>query len=45
MGEADEDEFAENGFTDDFGQVLRDVYRDCETEKEAVKLQRMIDDY
>lgn len=45
MGEADEDEFAENDPTDDLGQVIRDAYRDCETEKEAAKLQRMIDDH
>ncbi|XP_022680679.1 uncharacterized protein LOC101759230, partial [Setaria italica] len=45
MGEADEDEFAENDPTDDLGQVIRDAHRDCETEKEAAKLQRMIDDH
>ncbi|XP_014660901.1 uncharacterized protein LOC101772603, partial [Setaria italica] len=45
MGEADEDEFAENDPTDDLGQVIQDAYRDCETEKEAAKLQRMIDDH
>lgn len=43
MGKADEDEFAENGPTNDLRQVLRDAHRDCETEKEAAKLQRMID--
>jgi len=45
MGEADEDEFAKNSPTDDLGQVIRDAHRDCETEKEAAKLQRMIDDH
>ena len=37
--------FAEDGHTDDLGQVLRDAPRDCETQKEASKLQRMIDDH
>src|SRR5688572_26110372 len=44
-GEADGDEFAEDGHTDDLGQVLRDAHRDCKTQTEVSKLQRMIDDH
>jgi len=45
MGEADEEEFAEDGPIDDLGQVLRDAQKDCETEKESEKLQHRIDDH
>ena len=45
MGEADEDEFAEDDPIYDLGQVLWDARRDCEIEKESEKLQHMIDDH
>src|SRR5688572_17949006 len=45
MGEADEDEFAEDGPIDDLGQVLRDAHRDCEIEKKSKKLKCMINDH
>ena len=44
MGEADEEEFVEDGPVDDLGQVLRDAQKDCKTKKESKKLQRVIDD-
>lgn len=44
MGEAEEG-FADDGPNNDLGQVLRDAWKDCESQKESEKLQCMIEDH
>jgi hypothetical protein len=44
MGEVDRDA-GDNNAADDLGQMLQDAKEDCESEKEAHKLERMLEDH
>ena len=43
MGEAKEEVVAEDESADDLGQAIHDVQRECESEKEKIKFERMLD--
>jgi ribosomal protein L34 len=47
MGEAEEEARAEDTLTEDdaLGDVIRDAQRDCESEKEKAKFDRMLEDH
>ena len=47
MGEAEEEAGAEDTLTEDdaLGDVIRDAQRDCESEKEKAKFDRMLEDH
>ena len=45
MGEAEEEVGAEDEPTDDIGQAIRDVQRECESEKEKIKFECMLEDH
>src|SRR5688572_3982454 len=45
MGEAEEETVAEEGATDDLGQVFRDAKEDCKNVKESKKFEPMLDDH
>jgi hypothetical protein len=44
MGEAKEKVAAEDEPADDLGQVIRDAQRECESEKEKIKFEWMLED-
>jgi hypothetical protein len=44
MGEAKEEVAAEDEPADDLGQVIRDAQRECESEMEKIKFERMLED-
>ena len=43
MGEAEEEVVAEDEPADDLGQAIRDAQRECESEKEKIKFERMLE--
>jgi len=43
--EEPEADAAENEPTDDLGQALRDAREDCDSEKERIKFQQMLEDH
>ena len=45
MGEAEEEVAAEDEPADDLSQVIRDAQRECESEKEKIKFERMLEDH
>jgi hypothetical protein len=45
MGESKEEVAAEDEPADDLGQVIRDTQRECESEKEKIKFERMLEDH
>ena len=45
MGEAEEEEGAEDEPADDLGQAIRDAQRECESEKEKIKFEHMPEDH
>jgi hypothetical protein len=45
MGEAEEEVGAEEEPADDLGQTIRDAQRECESEKEKNKFDRMLEDH
>ena len=46
MGEVDEEEVEGEGEpADDLGQAIRDAQRECESEKEKIKFDRMLEDH
>ena len=45
MGEAEEEVAAEDEPTDDLGQGIRDAQRECESKKEKIKFERMLEDH
>jgi hypothetical protein len=45
MGEAEEEVAAEDEPADDLGQVIHDAQRECESEKEKIKFERMVEDH
>ena len=45
MGEAEEEVVAEDEPADDLGQAIRDAQRECESEKEKIKFERMLEDH
>jgi hypothetical protein len=45
MGKAEEEAAAEDEPIDDLGQVIRDSQRECESEKEKIKFERMLEDH
>ena len=45
MGEAEEEVGAEDEPADDLGQAIRDAQRECESEKEKIKFERMLEDH
>jgi hypothetical protein len=45
MGEAEEEVAAEGEPADDLSQAIRDAQRECESEKEKIKFERMLEDY
>ena len=45
MGEAEEEVAAEDESADDLCQVIRDTQRECESEKEKIKFEQMLEDH
>jgi hypothetical protein len=47
MGEAEEERAAKEEVesADDLGRVIRDAQRECESEKEKIKFERMLEDH
>ena len=45
MGEAKEEVVAEDEPADDLGQAIRDAQRECESEKEKIKFEGMLEDH
>ena len=45
MEEAEEEVAAEDEPADDLCQVIRDAQRECESEKEKIKFERMLEDH
>ena len=45
MGEAEEEVVVEDEPADDLGQAIRDAQRECESEKEKIKLEHMLEDH
>ena len=45
MGKAKEEVATEDELTDDLGQAIRDAQRECESEKEKIKFERMLEDH
>ena len=45
MGEAEEEVAVEEEPTDDLGQAIRDAQRECESDKEKIKFERMLEDH
>jgi hypothetical protein len=45
MGEAEEEVVAEDEPTDDLGQAIHDAQRECESENEKIKFERMLEDH
>jgi hypothetical protein len=45
MGEAEEEAAAEDELTDDLGQAIHDAQRECKSEKEKIKFERMLEDH
>ena len=45
MGEAKKEIAAEDEPTNDLGQAIRDAQRECESEKEKIKFERMLEDH
>ena len=45
MGEAEEEVAAEDEPDDDLGQAIYDAQRECESEKEKIKFERMLEDH
>jgi hypothetical protein len=45
MGEAKEEVTAEDEPIDDLGQAIHDAQRECESDKEKIKFERMLDDH
>ena len=45
MGEAEEEVGVEDEPANDLGQVIRDAQRECESEKEKIKFDRMLEDH
>jgi hypothetical protein len=45
MGKAEEEVVVEDEPADDLGQAIRDAQRECESEKEKVKFERMLEDH
>jgi hypothetical protein len=45
MGEAKKEVAAEDEPADDLGQAIRDAQRECENEREKIKLERMLEDH
>ena len=45
MGEAEEEVGVEDEPADDLGQAIRDAQRECESEKEKIKFERMLEDH
>ena len=44
-GEAEEEVGVEDEPADDLGQAIRDAQRECESEKEKIKFERMLEDH
>ena len=45
MGEAEEEVGAEDEPADDLGQAICDTQRECESKKEKIKFERMLEDH
>ena len=45
MGEAEEGVAAEDEPADDLGQAIHDAQRECESDKEKIKFERMLEDH
>ena len=45
MGEAKEEVAAEDEPADDLVQAIHDAQRECESEKEKIKFERMLEDH
>ena len=45
MGEAEEEVAAEDEPAYDLGQAIRDAQRECESEKEKIKFEHMLEDH
>ena len=45
MGEAEEEIVAEDEPADNLGQAIHDTQRECESEKEKIKFERMLEDH
>jgi hypothetical protein len=45
MGEAEEEVVAEDEPVDDLGQAIHDAQRDCESQKERINFQCMLEDH
>ena len=45
MGDAEEEVAHDDQPTDDLGQAIRDAQRDCESEKEKIKFEHMLEDH
>ena len=45
MGKAEEEVVAEDEPADDLGQAISDAQRECESEKEKIKFERMLEDH
>ena len=45
MGKAEEEVAAEDEPADDLGQAIHDAQRECESEKEKIKFERMLEDH
>ena len=45
MGEAEEEVGVEDEPTDDLGQAIHDAQRECKSEKEKIKFERMLEDH
>ena len=45
MGEAEEEVAAEDEPDDDLGQAIHDAQRECESDKEKIKFERMLEDH
>jgi hypothetical protein len=45
MGEAEEEVAAEDEPADDLGQAIRDAQRECESEREKIKFEHMLEDH
>ena len=45
MGEAEEEVVAEDEPADDLGQAIRDAQRECKSEKEKIKFERLLEDH
>ena len=45
MGKAEEEVGTEDKPADDLGQAIRDAQRECESEEEKIKFERMLEDH